>query len=327
MSNFCIRTFPRIHISLIGMNESNIRRHGGIGFSISSPALMINAYEAKDFQIVDNRKINLEKKEYARLIQSLEQLYNEKRFEKKISITIEGDLIPHLGFGSETSLRLASLEVLTLINNHLIDKDELIKFSGRGGVSGIGINTYFDGGFVFDAGVKEWINEFKPSNLLENRKSLPLLVQRLNVEEWEIGLFVDSRIPSLSEESESNFFKKSCPISDYDAYEILYHCIYGSLSAILEKDKRAFTDSINRIQKTKWKALERRLYDNLIEKNEISLFNAGASAVGMSSLGPMLYFFSNSPIDQVINNAIALGINGKFFKGSMNNSGRIIQYE
>jgi beta-ribofuranosylaminobenzene 5'-phosphate synthase len=289
--------------------------------------LSIKGSEANDFQLQDNRRFNLGAKEYDRLLKSLECFYNQKKFNKRITLIIEGDLVPHFGFGSETTLRLASLEILSLINSHPVDKEELIYFSGRGGVSGIGINTYFDGGFVFDSGVREDSGEFKPSNLLEVRKSLPLLIKRTDVKEWEIGLFVDARIPSLSEEKEADFFKNSCPISDYDAYEILYHSVFGCLSAIMEQDKNAFTDSINRIQKTKWKALERSLYKDLIEKNEISLLAAGASSVGMSSLGPMLYFFSKSPIDEVINNAIGFGMKGKFIKSSMNNSGRIIQYE
>lgn len=326
MRSICIRTFPRVHISLIGMNEENIRRHGGIGFSISSPSLTIKGCEADEFQLLDNRKINLEAKEYVRLIQTLERFYTEKLFTKKITLTIEGDLVPHFGFGSETSLRLASLEILSLINNHPIDKDELIYFSGRGGVSGIGINTYFDGGFVFDTGVKVGKSEFKPSNLLELRESLPLLVKRVDVEKWEIGIFLDPKIPSLSEETEAEFFKSSCPISNPDTYEILYYSIYGCLSSIVEQDKNTFTNSISKIQRTKWKSLERKLYNGQIEKNEISLLAAGANAVGMSSLGPMLYFFSEFPIEDIILKAQSFGLKGIFYKSSMNNSGRVIEY-
>ena len=34
-----IKAFPRIHISLIGMNNDGYRLNGGIGFSIASPIL------------------------------------------------------------------------------------------------------------------------------------------------------------------------------------------------------------------------------------------------------------------------------------------------
>ena len=37
MKSITITTHPRIHITLIGMNNNGYRRHGGIGFSISDP--------------------------------------------------------------------------------------------------------------------------------------------------------------------------------------------------------------------------------------------------------------------------------------------------
>ncbi|MBA4312610.1 MAG: hypothetical protein C0417_08265 [Chlorobiaceae bacterium] len=327
MNNILIKTFPRIHITLIGMNEGGFRRHGGIGFSVSEPCMELRGFESKEFHIDDNRKIKLEFIEYRRLIESLNNLYTENKFNKKISITIDGEVIPHYGFGSETALRLASLEMLSLINNYQPDKNELIHFSGRGGVSGIGINTYFNGGFILDSGVKGIFEEYKPSNQLENRKSLPLLIHRQETENWELGLYVNSDIKSLSEVEETIFFQNSCPILDYEAYEILYVSVYGCLSAGIEKDKIGFCNAINRIQTTKWKALERKLYNNLINENEKSLFIAGATAVGMSSLGPLLYFFSDKSIEEVISQAKIIGLKGRFYRSSMTNYGRVIQYE
>ena len=53
---------------------------------------------------------------------------------------------------------------------------------------------------------------------------------------------------------------------------------------------------------------------------------AGAKCVGMSSLGPLLYFFGED-IDSIVNRVNADLAGGKCFKTSFNNSGRILEYD
>jgi len=319
-----IVAYPRIHISLISMHTGGYRKHGGIGFAISDPLIRVGARISKQFKLNDRRDVRLEKHEYNRLLDTLENVYVSEKLTSKLLIEVSGELIPHHGFGSETSLRLACLELLFLINGKNYDKEKLISFSGRGGVSGIGIHSYFEGGFIFDAGIKSDSKEFKPSNLRETRKNIPLKLIKTIVEPWEIGLYLNNNIKNIPEEVEADFFKNACPIAATETYEILYHCVYGSLSSIIEKDKKKFQDSVNKIQSTKWKLLERNLYEGVIKDDEKILFNAGASAVGMSSLGPLLYFLSDIPIDRVIENSKNDGLNGTFRKAFLHNEGRKI---
>ena len=62
-----IQTFPRIHITLIGMNRDGYRLNGGIGFSISSPTLDICFEEADTIDIIDLRKHGFTEDELHRL--------------------------------------------------------------------------------------------------------------------------------------------------------------------------------------------------------------------------------------------------------------------
>jgi beta-ribofuranosylaminobenzene 5'-phosphate synthase len=319
-----IVAYPRIHISLIAMNSSGYRKHGGIGFAISDPHIRVRARVSKQFKLDDRRSVQLEKHEYSRLLGTLEDVYAKEKLTQKLFIEVSGELIPHHGFGSETSLRLACLELLLLLNGKNYDKEKLISLSGRGGVSGIGIHSYFEGGFIFDAGIKSDSKEFKPSNLRETRKNIPLKLIKTFVEPWDIGLYLNSKIKNVPEAVEADFFKNACPIAEIETYEILYHCVYGSLSSIIEKDKKNFLESVNMIQNTKWKLLERNLYKGVIEDDEKILFNAGASAVGMSSLGPLLYFLADIPIERVIENSKIQGLKGTFHKAFLQNNGRKI---
>ena len=325
MNSVFIKTFPRIHITLIGLNKQGYRMNGGIGFSITNPCLNISISVSDRFVVKDKRKLKLNETEYERLLKSLNMFFEGHKLEKKITIIIEGDLIPHHGFGSETSLRLACLEGLCIVNKLNISTQEIVTNSGRGGTSGIGINTYFSGGFVFDIGRKNNETSFLPSNFSEQRIELPLAVTHIPTPSWEIGLFLSSEINSLNGIQEKRFFEDSCPIPEGKAYEILYHSIYGCLSSIISNDKETFCLSIQNVQKTLWKSLERKLYGDKIDKIENKLYQIGALAVGMSSLGPLIYFLANDKVDSLILRAKELGLNGKFAKATMNNIGRVIK--
>ena len=50
-----IKTFPRIHISLIGMNKDGYRINGGLGFSVSSPSLSLQFEPNDAIDILDER--------------------------------------------------------------------------------------------------------------------------------------------------------------------------------------------------------------------------------------------------------------------------------
>jgi beta-ribofuranosylaminobenzene 5'-phosphate synthase len=164
--------------------------------------------------------------------------------------------------------------------------------SGRGGTSGIGINAYFEGGLIIDLGRRSKEFFFRPSQLSENRKSLPLMMQRIEMPEWEVGICIPNNIPHKSEKEEAGFFRKTCPIPSSSVYKILYNVIYGLYSAVRENDKKTFCLALQSIQQCAWKLAERKQYGEKLLRIEQQLYKCGAEAVGMSSLGPSLFFFS-----------------------------------
>jgi beta-ribofuranosylaminobenzene 5'-phosphate synthase len=175
------------------------------------------------------------------------------------------------------------------MNHAEYSEQEIIEASGRGGVSGIGIRTYFGGGYVFDIG-RAGHRGFAPSSALEQvGQSLPLLCTHTAMPDWEIGICVPDIKPK-SETEEKAFFSATCPIKDEESHEALYHVVYGVTGSILEGNLSTFAQAIRAIQNCRWKHEERSLYgERLIEVEKI-LYACGADAVGMSSLGPTLYF-------------------------------------
>ena len=323
-----IKAFPRIHITLIGMNREGYRINGGIGFSMASPTLNMRFEPDGEICVLDKRSQGFSKNELTRLGNHLNKVMKDEHLAEGFHCVIEDCQIhSHFGFGTSTMVYLSCVEALLIINKREYSKDDVVNLSGRGGTSGIGINTYFKGGFVFDTGVtNNAVRDLAPSSCYkggEYRK--PLIFKNISLPGWEMGICIPP-ILNKTEDEEKVFFDKNCPIGQEAVENILYESVYGISSSLLESDFNTFCKSVDSIQETKWKSLERDLYGDELKMIESIIKKAGAKCVGMSSLGPLLYFFGED-IDSIVNRVNADLAGGKCFKTSFNNSGRILEYD
>lgn len=314
---------PRLHITLIGMNRTGYRINGGVGFSLSEPSMKIKAVISKTISLIDLRDFPFSPKELRRIKEVISMEKKRLKFSHNVNIEISGAMPTHFGFGSSTATRLACLEALHILNGNKPKKNQLITASGRGGTSGIGVNTYFEGGFVVDLGRKAKNYFYLPSQLTEKRSEMPLLMQRLDMPNWDIGVCIPNKIQEKSEKEEVEFFKKTCPISPANVNKILYNVIYGLYAAVREHSKYTFCLAIREIQKCEWKQAERRQYGNSLLKVEQQLYSCGAHAVGMSSLGPSIFFLADN-INSVIEKIKIENVNCRIFIARPSNKGRII---
>lgn len=321
-----IKAFPRIHVSLIGMNRDGYRINGGIGFSVSSPTLDMSFELTPLIEVVDLRKHGFSKDELDRLIIHLYRIVKNQNLDKVCKCTIhKGAIQSHVGFGSNSMIYLSCVEALLILNHKEYTKNDVIALSGRGGTSGVGINTYFEGGYVFDCGISNLgQRSFAPSSSFVAEKcSQPLLMKSIKLPEWDLGICIPP-IENKTEEEEIVFFRENCPIAKKDVEEILYEAVYGLTSSLIESDFEVFCQSINAIQQTRWKMLERNLYGKKLSDIEDAIKDAGAKCVGMSSLGPMLYFFGND-ICGVLERLKEGMPWCTCFKTSFNNYGRVVK--
>lgn len=316
---------PRLHVTLIGMNKGGYRINGGVGFAIKDPSIKINALPSSKFEVTDLRRVKFNGSEVDRMEKTLSKIFSDLQLMNKIRVEISGDMISHVGFGSSTAIRLSCIESLLILNNRDYTDELLVSLSGRGGTSGVGINTFYRGGFIFDIGRKSTDYILRPSSLSENRKNIPLLFTSLEMPEWDIGICLPKMIPPKSEEDEKDFFERICPIEDYQVNEILYHVIYGLLASVLEKDKETFCESVKKIQNCAWKKAERDIYGEELFKIESKLYEFGATTVGMSSLGPLLFFLSDN-VSVVIEKMKKHYTDCLLIKTSASNKGRTIYY-
>lgn len=309
---------PRLHVTLIGMDGVGWRHNGGIGFCVGEPHLQVRVSTATTFSLHDNRRHPLQDIEQTRLAKVAHGFARSP-----VRIEICGDLPSHYGFGSSTAIRLGTLEAIAHVLRKDMGRTQLLQKSGRGGTSGIGITTYFDGGLVFDVGIKDTRSPPLPSSVMEGLHRCPLVVKQLQMPDWRVGLCIPFGIRPQTEEEEVAFFKRACPITASASHETLYHVVYGLLASAQEHDFVGFCNAIKAIQRCPWKQMERALYGEPLLQVETSIYDAGAAAVGMSSLGPGLFFFAND-VDTVAESLRTAQPHHTWRVGLCHNFGRLL---
>jgi len=292
--SYRVTIHPRLHLTLIGMNKEGYRRNGGAGFCIRTPNADVTVARASSFRLIDKRAHPLAPNEQKRLAKVASRLT-----ENPVCITITGQMPSHFGFGSATGIRLAVIEAISLLEGKGFSRKELVRRSGRGGTSGIGVTSYFEGGLIVDLGVRSEGGELLPSSSLEGQHPEPLLLSRVEMPTWKIGLCIPHDTPTLSEEQEIDFFRRASRMSRPAVNETLYHVIYGLLAGSMEGDFETFCRAINSIQDCAWKRMEWKLHGKRLRIIEKSIYKAGADVVGLSSIGPGLYFFGKDVVGSI----------------------------
>lgn len=314
---------PRLHLTLLAMHTGEYRINGGIGFAIDAPACELAFSHTTDFTIDDQRADPLSAGELHRLRSILQTEQTRQGFDNAITVYIGGKMRTHSGFGSGTAISLACLEALHRINGSTPSPAQLISASGRGGTSGIGIHTYFTGGCVFDLGRPVEGKPHAPSNQTI-APQIPLVLDRCPMPEWDIGICIPLTIPHKTQAEEQAFFKRACPLPAGAVYETVYHSLFGLYAAIREADWTAFCLALRAVQECSWKKAERLEYGAALAEIERSLYTCGAEAVGMSSLGPSLFFLANDVMD-VVNKMQVARPDCECFPTCPNNNGRSLQ--
>ncbi|MEM8986677.1 MAG: beta-ribofuranosylaminobenzene 5'-phosphate synthase family protein [Pseudomonadota bacterium] len=283
---------PRLHLGLISMHAEAKRRNGGLGFAIAAPTGVVTCRSAQGFSFDDRRDVPLSDMERQRIEDAVNDARETHRLDYSVDAVLKGNLLTHVGMGLGTAIRLAVLESLFVLNGREATPEDLIASSQRGGTSGIGIRTYFNGGFVFDLGVPQQIGGHLPSSQAMPSKP-PLVLHQLAMPDWPLCLVVPKGLAPKTQYQEVEFFKRVTPLRDKDSFEAAYHALFGVSAALVEADYSNFCSAVTDLQSTKWKSLEWSEYGSGLYKIADHLRGLGADCVGLSSLGPMLFAFGD----------------------------------
>jgi beta-ribofuranosylaminobenzene 5'-phosphate synthase len=281
------------------MHSRAHRKNGGIGFSVTDPAVTIDLKAGNILSIRDERRHPFSTVELDELHRLVEETVASRTSPADVTITITGSMRTHVGMGSGTAIRLAIIEAINLYIDEVMPRERLIALSRRGGTSGIGTTTYFSGGLTLDLGRLNDTSPIVPSSQ-SVRGFSPTTLPPIEMPDWPLCLCVPNAIQSKTREEEAEFFSRTLPLSAAASYHACYDAVFGLYASVQDRDYYGFCQAVGSMQNTDWKKAEWLEYGEPLNVLKDKLIQLGADCVGMSSLGPMLFCFGNQTALQLI---------------------------
>lgn len=286
-----VKAFGRIHAGLIDLSGAGYRMNGGVGWAIDGVAVVVRARTAKAVRVTDRRATPLGVAERDALA-ALATALSRAKGQTGADIEITGDLVPHIGLGAGTATRLAVLESCARIWGLTLPRAELVAFSGRGGTSGVGIRTYFEGGLVLDLGHRR-DGPAAPSR--DRAAAGPAMsLVRVAMPRWCFGLTRPTDAQRVDIAAERAVFDRVLPLSEPEAHAALYHALYGVIGGARDDDPATFAAAIDALQLGAWKRAEWSLHGAPLVALGDGLRGRGARGVGLTSMGPTLFFLGEA---------------------------------
>jgi beta-ribofuranosylaminobenzene 5'-phosphate synthase len=261
---------------------------------IEEPAVVVRAMASQSSAVVASANVDPE------IIDGIRA--RVQRLSKAIGPTwveiVEAPL-QHSGFGTRTALTLAALRSSAIARGVELGQAGLVRLSGRGGTSGIGVNGFFTGGFIADGGHRDGPDKpFQPSRYSPSGVAPPLLVQLTPPPSWQVNVIVPPG-RQRSGAAEQSFFARHTPTSRRAALEAIGAGLFEIPSAVAEMDLPRLRSGLLRLQAAGFKRAEIRAQSPAVRNVLSWLADRPSVAFGMSSFGPAIGVISRAD-DQTI---------------------------
>jgi beta-RFAP synthase len=262
----------RLHLGMLAVAGEGERRFGGLGASVTRPAVVIEARAADE--------LSAEGADAERALTFARRCRAALGLEGGAHLRVVEAIAPHVGLGSGTKLALAVAQALTALHDREVAAPELAQAVGRAARSSVGTWTFALGGLVVEGGVPPGPD-----------RPAPLLARYDVPEEWRVVLVVPSADPGLSGVAEEDAFRRLVPSADRSA-TIAQLVLTSLLPALVEGEIEEFGAALTRVQELVGDAFASvqggRFHPRagaLVE----ALLRHGAPGAGQSSWGPAVY--------------------------------------
>ena len=205
-----VEAYGRLHAALIDLGRATPRAYGGCGFAVGAPVVRVRARPAGSLSMTHLVAMDDRGREDVRC--ALVRLAEHVARPIDLEFAIDGWIPQHVGLGTKTALLLALLDAANRALGLSLSEHELQALSGRGGTSGVGIHTYFRGGFVLDGGHPQAaVPIFGPSSRRVPLTIPPALAWAPFPERWQVTLLTAAG-PRIQGEDEIAFFAAATPV-------------------------------------------------------------------------------------------------------------------
>lgn len=205
---------------------------------------------------------------------------------------------PHIGFGSRTSLMLACVEAAAVLEEIAYSPHDVQVLSGRGGASGIGINSYFIGVLIGDAGrASRGIDSFLPSSAAAAGYDLPEVIYHLAwPREWPVAVLTLRGVTGSSGMNEVEFFARETPMGRSDSAMSALVLHFELPGCVLNRDFNGLRECLIWLRSAGFKAREVAA-QSASAHLMASLDSYPDVAVAMSSFGPSVVVIMDGEVD------------------------------
>ena len=262
----------RLHLGMLAVAGDGARRFGGLGVSVSRPAVVLEAQPGDE--------LSVEGAEAERALTFAQHCRDALGLTGGAHLRMVEAIPPHVGLGSGTKLALAVAQALAALHGRTADAPALARAAGRAARSAVGMWTFALGGLVVEGGVRQGAE-----------RPAPLLMRHAMPDEWQIVLVVPKAEPGLSGVAEAQAFARLAPSSERSA-AIAQLVLTSLLPALVERDLEEFGGALTRVQQLVGDAFAPvqggRFHPRagaLVE----ALLRGGAAGAGQSSWGPAAY--------------------------------------
>jgi len=280
-------SYPRIHVCLFDLAGATGRKHGGAGFTLDGLPTRIVASRSGETRVLvdgDNGTFGAE------IEAALLRISTCVRQSLIADIRVSPGPNPHLGLGSKTAIMLGVLEALKRLFALALTDADIQKLSGRGGTSGIGVNSFFTGGFIIDGGHPQDHSQiFEPSSFRSEFPIPPIMFRTAIPETWRFHLCDVSGGLRMFGADEVAFFRANTPVPAAEVFESIAIAYHALAPAVRNSDLDLFRSGIARISELGFKKREISGQSDDVRTLITALRSYDSCAVGMSSMGPLVY--------------------------------------
>ncbi len=288
-----VQTGARLHVSLLDLGRATSRAYGGTGFLITGPRTQVVAKRAANWHVESQNHLDSYAWQDLRLV--IRRVARLSRLKAQVIVLTSAP--QHLGLGSKTSLLLSVIAALNAELHLRLDKTQMQLLSGRGGTSGIGVHGFFSGGFVIDRGhTASAVRQYVPSRFQRPRHPPILALCRSLPRHWRFHLAVPVGSRPFTREEELAFFARATPLPAKEVHEAIAIVYHDLLSAVESGALSLLSSALRRIHSVGFKLRELRNQGRGVQRAFNRLAKSDEWAVGMSSMGPLIYVVTSSAI-------------------------------
>jgi beta-ribofuranosylaminobenzene 5'-phosphate synthase len=280
-----VRAYPRLHIGLLDLAGASLRRYGGAGFILDCMPIRVSAGPGRSALLGLDLLDSAGRRD---VLAALDRM--AKRFPiPRPRMTVQSLPPQHVGLGTKTAVVLALLKAWQVFSALHIESRQMQRLSGRGGASGVGIHGFFRGGFIADLGHKaSEQTQFSPSSYRVDFDVPPIALRLPIPKDWRFALFLPHG-RRYSGNQELRFFHSNTPIPRSQAKDAIATLYHGVVPAVIQQDIDLLRLALRDLHRSGFKHRELRGQAEPVQRLFKELERVQGCAVGLSSLGPLVY--------------------------------------